>query len=374
MTRRPLCRVLPSVLGIALATTGLQVLALATPAAACACGATAPVAADPDGSVAIGEELAIISTDGSTEQIDMRLAMDTLADDAGLVVPTPAPATVSMGDLNLFAAIETQTTPKVVTTWDWWGPNPFAEDADGVGAVSGASGAAAPTVLGDVQLGPLHATTLAASDAQGLASWLDANGYRLSPQVEDLLGTYVQRDWYFVALQMTNDDTLDGELDPIRFRFDRPADGLTYPLALSQAATNRQRVDLYVFDDHKVDVDFVGYGPVDRYAGGTPLWAGPVDRPDLVSLGTYLTTYSLDFPAPASQVHGDLAFARAKNDTEVGTVVYRTQVLRFAGLPLGWFLVLVSLVVVVVTTAAVVTVAQQRRAARLPGVRQVPPW
>ncbi|MCL2092138.1 MAG: DUF2330 domain-containing protein [Micrococcales bacterium] len=371
MTLPPLRRVLPSVLGVVLATTGLQALTLAVPAAACACGAAAPVVDDPDGAVSIGTEHAIVSADGGTEQIDMRLALDTLANDAGLVFPTPAPATVSLGDLDLFTAIKTQTEPRVV----------FVADSTGGGPRSGAQdGAAPPVVLDEVQLGPLHATTLAASDAQGLADWLDVNGYGLAPQVLDLLESYVQRDWYFVALQMTAEGSLDGELDPIRFRFDRPADGLVYPLALSQAAAVPQQVNLYVFDDHRADVAFVDRGPVDRSLGGTPLWAGPVDHPDLVGLGAYLTTYSLDFYDPATQVLGDLAFPRAANDDEVIPVVYRTRAQQPAdlsqteegtpgsssGTPLGWILLYVGLVTAVVTTVAVV-VLRQRRALRSSG-------
>jgi len=70
----------------------------------------------------------------------------------------------------------------------------------------------------------------------------------------------------------------------------------------------------------------------------------------------------LNFPDPSTQVHGDLVFPETGVDTEVGTVVYRTQVLTFLGIPLGWFLVMLT--ATAVTTAVVAIVRRRTRLAR----------
>src|SRR5690606_29712874 len=112
-----------------------------------------------------------------------------------------------------------------VEVYDWW-------SVPGDGGAS--AGSAPPEVLERVQLGPVEAVTLAASDASGLADWLDGNGFALSPEVAALLDGYVERGWFFVALRLTGDAPLDGGLDPLRFRFE--SDSLVYPLELSRAA------------------------------------------------------------------------------------------------------------------------------------------
>ena len=169
-------------LGLAVATALLVGLQVASPALACACGAPAPL---PGTEVDVNRETAIVRWDGDSEEIVMQLDMISDAGETGLVVPTPKPATVSAGDAQTFDDIVAEIQPRVQTKYDWWGPNPF--EGSGAGGPDGS----APQVLDRVQLGPIEATTLAASDSQGLTEWLDENGYALSPAVSAELEPYV---------------------------------------------------------------------------------------------------------------------------------------------------------------------------------------
>jgi len=323
--------------------SAVLVLAPLTPAAACACGGAAPSAGS---EVEVGEEHAIVSWLDGVEQIDMLLGVLTTDTETGLVFPTPSPATVTLGDREDFEAIDRVTTPTRVNEYDWWSP--------GGGAGAGADGGA-PDVLATVQLGPIEAVTLAASDASGLQTWLDENGFALSPAVNDLLEVYVARGWYFVALRLTGDAPLDGELDPLRFSFE--SDTLIYPLALSRAATSPQTVRLYVFDEHRQAVTFVGGG---EPAGAFTSWAAPVVGTEVDGFGDYLTVFELYFDEPGTEILGDLEFSPSLSDETTGTEYTVTVTLAIGPIPLGWVIILFGVLGVVGALLVVTSVGAKR--------------
>jgi hypothetical protein len=329
------------IVALALAT-GFAVVPVA-PAAACACGGVAP---SPGSEVAVGEEHAIVSWQDGVEQIDLLLAVLSSDSDAGLVFPTPSPATVSLGDREDFAAIDRVTAPERVEEYDWW-------SFRGVG--DGAPAGSAPEVLDVVQLGPIEATTLAASDTAGLQTWLADNEYALSPAVTDLLGGYVDRGWFFVALKLTGDAPLDGGLDPLRFTF--ATDELVYPLELSRAATSPQTVRLFVFADHRQRVAFVGAGePASTFTS----WAAPVVGTEVAGFGDYLTVLELYFSEPETQILGDLTFADTLSDETTGTQYTVVVPVGLFGIPLGWLLTGFAVVGAVVALLVVTAVGAKR--------------
>jgi hypothetical protein len=313
--------------GIAVAALALGLtLAPVAPAGACACGGVAP---SPGSEVAVGEERAIISWQGGIEQIDLLLGVVSTEAETGLIFPTPSPATVSLGDRADFDAIDRVTTPERIEEYDWWS---FRSPGDG------ASAGAAPTVLDVVQLGPIEAVTLAASDSAGLETWLTDNDFALSPEVTALLDGYIERGWFFVALRLTGDAPLEGGLDPLRFRFE--TDELVYPLELSRAATSPQTVRLFVFGDHRQRVSFVGAGTP---SASFTSWAAPVSDTEVAAFGAFLTVFELYFADPSSQILGDLEFADSLSDDVTGTE-YRVSVpVEFVGIPLGWIIVALAL-------------------------------
>lgn len=299
---------------------GLQV---ASPASACACGAPAP---RPGQDVIVDKEHAILSWDGSKERIELLLDMLTDAQDVGLIFPTPSPATVTAGDRQTFIDIEAAIQPRQVIKDEWW----QVDQGDGAG------GGAPPDILDQVQLGPVEATTLAASDATGLTEWLDANGYAIRDEIAVLLEEYVEKGWYFVALKLTSTVPLDGGLDPIRFTFD--SDELVYPMALSKAATDVQLARLYVFQDHRARVASLD-DPVAPLPYGAAVWAGPT--PDgLGDLGGYLTVLDLTFESPPSQVPGDLVIVDNGDDEPLQPVYEVTRPLTLMGIPFGVIVIL----------------------------------
>lgn len=325
-------------LALALALAAGFAVVPVMPAAACACGGFAPA---PGSDVEVGEEHAIVSWQDGVEQIDLLLAVLSTDSEAGLVFPTPSPATVSLGDREDFEAIARVTTPERVEEYDWW-------TFHGMG--DGATAGAPPEVLDVVQLGPIEATTLAASDTAGLQTWLADNDYALSPEVTDLLGGYVDRGWYFVALKLTGEAPLEGGLDPLRFTFE--SDELVYPLEMSRAATTPQTVRLFVFADHRQSVAFLDAGEL---ASADTSWAAPVAGTEVEGFGAYLTVLELYFSEPGSEILGDLAFADTPTDETTGTSYIDVVPVGLFGIPLGWlltgFAVIGALVAVLVVAA-----------------------
>lgn len=324
---------------------------VASPAAACACGAPAP----PIGSdVNVGAEHAMIRWDGDLEEIVLQLDLTSDAGSTGLIFPTPSPATVTAGDPELFESLRDAMQPEIITEYDWWG----------LGGLLGSDGApgdagAGPEVLARVQLGPIEATTLAASDSQGLTDWLTTNGYGLSDAVTAELPQYIDDGWSFVALKLTGDEPLDGALDPVTFTFE--TDSLVYPMRMSHAAEFSQSVRLWVLGDHRAVVT----GGID--VDSSVAWAGPVDDPDLADLGAYMTVVDLFWFDPLT-ITEDLAIADAPNDDTDIPVQYRTEWVSVAGIPAGPLIVLGGIVVFVVGLVVLVRVVARRpvRAAARP--------
>lgn len=317
-------------------------LGTAAPAAACACGGLAP---SPGGEVRVGEEHAIVSYRDGVEQIDLVLGVLSEASETGLVFPTPSPAQVSLGDPADFEALDRVTTPERVEEYDWW-----SSPGDG------SAGGAPPTVLDSVQLGPIEAVTLAASDTDGLTTWLADRDFALSPAIESALDGYIERGWYFVALRLTGDVPLEGGLDPLRFRFE--TDELVYPLAMSRAAIEPQTVRLYLFGDARQRVTFAdGAGDPD---GAFVRWAAPVTGTEVESFGDYLTVVEMFFGDPRSQILGDLEIVEDPDRSTVGTQVHVTVPVQVGGIPLGWLLVAVGLLAAVMVAIGIAAVRGRR--------------
>ena len=172
----------PAVLGLVLRAAVVLALAgsavFAGPSAmACGCGG---VVAEPGTQTSVDREVALLTHNGSTESITMQLSMDSTAEDLGLLVPTPTPATVTLGERTTFDDLSTAVRPRAVQEFHLFGPP--ALFAGGNESSSGASSAAAGTgvtALSTVDLGPLQATTLRADDPAALRAWLAEHDYQI---------------------------------------------------------------------------------------------------------------------------------------------------------------------------------------------------
>jgi hypothetical protein len=352
---------MPRTCGLGLVAVVLATLAnvvVAAPGYACACGAVVPPVG---GQAAMNHEVALLHWDGSSETIVMQLALNADTNNVALIVPTPTPATVTEGDKATFAELDKLTAPRVEQRRHWV----LGEPGSSAPAPLEAAAPRGPTVVNQVHLGPLEATTLAGGDLSGLQKWLDDNGYAIRPAVSDALGPYVRDGWSFVAMRLTSTDPIVGGLNPVRMTF--PSTQLVYPMRLSVAAPGPQQVTIFTLSDHRqqrTDADAAaaaGQSVQVQFAGNISAEArDPLLRELTSSHGGYLTKLAVNIPTPA-QISSDFTFGNAANDDAYRQVIY---VDRNAVIPIEMIVFAGFLFVVIAVAVPVVIFAVRRRRQR----------
>ena len=315
----------------------------ATPANACGCGAFAPA---PDTAIAVATESAVISHVDGIESIVLSVGVDSEAMQTGLVIPSPSPATITAGSSTLIAEVESAIEPTTVYVDDWWGTD------------AGIGEASEPVVLDRVTVGGLEAVTLAAADSNGLGTWLQQNGFQIPIESSSLITQYVAKGWYFTAVKLSNEQKLDGLLDPIQISF--ASESIVYPMGMSRAAATGQSIRLYVVSDSRMRP--VQEGTVDGRlnAAQRTVWAGPVSGGELGALGGYLTAIDLRYDTPALQITGDIALVPAQSNDAVDPTVVAIRPIELLGIPLGTLLAVWGGIGVLILLGAVVARSRLR--------------
>ncbi|MCV7218542.1 DUF2330 domain-containing protein [Mycobacterium crocinum] len=338
------------IVAAAVLAAGMLVGGSGATAGACACGGIV----SPDLDARVTGEQSLVALDGNAETVVMRLDLHSVADNAGLIVPTPTPATASQGEPGLFRELERLTAPRI--EHGGTGHSGLEE----TGAVPGGR----PTVVAQVQLGPLEATTLTGGDLTGVRQWLDSNGYTMRPEVTAALDPYLKQGWSFVAMRLVGGAPLSGQLDPVRLDFS--SDQLVYPMRMSAVAKDTQRVTIYTLGQHRMqrtDADASRQDVTVDYAGS--IEGRTTDRAltELSAKNPYLTKISTTITEPSS-IATDFIFSPAPNDDPYQRVIGRDD----GDADVGAFLVaLGASVIVVVLAAAVGTIwfVRYRRSARV---------
>jgi hypothetical protein len=295
-------------------------ITVAAPAYACACGGLVD---QPGRDTRVTSETALVVWDGETETIVLRLSTRTDAVNAGLLVPTPSPATADLGDEQVFTDLADVTAPRTESRWHLFGP-PLLGGGGGDDTSAGGPGGGVQ-VLASVDLGPLRATTIAAANTPALQSWLTSHDYDASPALLASVAPYVQEGWTFVAVQLTAaGESLDGDLPPISMRF--TSHEAVYPMRMSSAADESQQPLVYVLAEHRMlRTDPVASGatrPDIAFAGSVS--SADVRAPDLkewLATTPYLTKSSQWLPEP-SEVVSDFTFEPAADDSSFHQVLY----------------------------------------------------
>lgn len=318
MTVGPWLRRTAQIVLAALAAT-IALVVVTPPARACACGGAAP---PPGRSVRITQETALVSQAAGRETIVMSLSARADTARAGLLVPTPAPAKPALADRRVFNDLEEQTAPREKVRHHVFGP-PVIFDNQLPPASGDGGDRSAPSgvqVLGRVDLGPLEAVSLTATDAGDLHSWLDKHGFAMSAQFEALVTPYLEKGWAFTAMNLTAEGkSLTGDLPPVSLTFD--SDRLTYPMRMSSGAKDTQHVTTYVLADHRVRrTDPTARQGNLRTAYADRIRSSLVTSADLKKLSAgqpWLTEFTQTFDRPREQVRSDFTFARAVHDEPV---------------------------------------------------------
>jgi hypothetical protein len=354
---------MPRTCGLGLVAVVLATLAnvaTAAPGYACACGAVVPPVG---GQAAMNHEVALLHWNGSSETVVMQLALNADTNNVALVVPTPAPATVTEGDKATFTELDTLTAPKVQQRRHWV----LGQLGANAPAPLEAAAPRGPTVINQVHLGPLEATTLAGGDLAGLRKWLDDNGYAIRPAVSDALGPYLREGWSFVAIRLTSADPIVGGLKPVRMTF--PSTQLVYPMRLSVAASGPQQVTIFTLSDHRqqrTDADAAAGQSVQvAFAGNVSAEVhDPLLRELAADHGGYLTKLQVNIPEP-EKISSDFVFGNAASDESYRQVIYVNHD-TVIPIELVGFAVFLLIVIAVGVPVVIFAIRRRRRRASTP--------
>ena len=317
------------VLAVGFVTLALLATSAVGPANACGCGG---VVGPPDTTVTASSERAIVSWDGEKETIELTFDIDSTTPTAGLIVPTPAPAVITSGDLRTFDVIESVIQPTVVVQKDWWGIDYFIDEEK----------PAAVDSLERVPLSPITTTTIAASDSIALQAWLTLNGYGVTDAMASAIKTYADYGWAFTLISLNSEDVINGHIDPIRLTF--ATNRLVYPMRLARSEDTPQNVRVFVFDDHRNDVTQAAAPTLNIDAEIETLYAGEVQDSRLTALGAYLTAFDIRYADPKNQVTSDIGFFESISDDSVVPTVVDYRPVTLLGLPVGTLVVVWAIV------------------------------
>lgn len=351
-------------------------LGAAAPAGACACGAFV----DPEGErsdASVTEETAILSLRDGVQTIVLGLELDAVRTGSALILPTPAVPEVSAASAGTLREMAVATAPREEVELELFGPPPWSRDGAGA-APTGAPGETV-TVHTESRVGDFDVAVIE-GDAQAVRDWLDANGYALPEPVGALLEPYAEDGWVFSAVRYAADAELAGDVDPLRFDF--PAEELVYPVRLSQAATAEQSLHLFVLAPEPVartDAGTAGQEVTSPWIAD-PEGAGWTWTDDTLRELTGADASGPDGAGEAAErprvvtefeIRGtpetfttDLTFAEDPGIEHVVPTTTRVEVVRFAGIGVGYWLVGLASALGVVTVIALLTSAGWLRARR----------
>jgi len=109
-------------------------------------------------------------------------------------------------------------------------------------------------VYGTVTLDHYEVNILGAADATALLGWLKENGYQVNPEAQDVLNTYIDKNWAFVAVKLNPIERRHYEnefLPPLTIQFQY--DQLIFPFHISSVSTNETaKITLYVISESTV--------------------------------------------------------------------------------------------------------------------------
>jgi hypothetical protein len=237
---------------IALLAT-LALLAAASPALADGC-AFSPVQV---GSVARDNEQTsvtsprqecLMATDGKTVRMVLRTHFETASDELAWVVPVPAkPRDIKKADPELFATLDQATAPTFYTVES--SKSPFGCGCASMGMQNESLGKwqHAVTVHEQGTAGIYEFVVLSSTGGDELTTWLSENGYALPIGAERVLGRYVEKGWYWLAMRLRKDLAESPKLVPHPIAYTYDSETLTFPLVISQLSAGLENeILLYV--------------------------------------------------------------------------------------------------------------------------------
>lgn len=197
------------------------------------------------------QEAIIIHNDGM-EDLILKVTYQGKAKDFAWLIPFPSIPEISRANAELFAELFAYVERSIAREEGWsykWGKS----DEETAEAPRGVEIVARKTV------GSYETTTVRETTEGALNGWLKTNGYLELQGAEQELEHYRGLGWIFVAAKvrdaLAEQEAVD--LHPLRFQFKtREEDGMVYPMKLSVFQRSPFDVNLYVFTDSHINIDY----------------------------------------------------------------------------------------------------------------------
>lgn len=232
--------------------TLLCALLAPTPSAACGLPLNAHIPA----------EQALITFANGQERIITSVVLEEAEQNAAVLFPVPAQATVEViENKTLFDHLAAATQPEIRTEEQLVWRMPRSDTA------GGAPGA---TLLSRETIGEYDVAQLSGSSAADVQSWLDTNNFTIPAKANDVLQSYLDDGWLFVAVKLASNPS-DGNLAPLSLTFASPR--LVYPMRLGALSPQPLHIELYVVADQRVtmgDLETIFAGSASDVAAQAP--------------------------------------------------------------------------------------------------------
>jgi hypothetical protein len=200
-------------------------------------------------------------TGNCTEHLILSVSWEGDAEDFAWLVPVPNKPEITVTDPDLFWELSEFTAIET----------PHGGGFGCYGATEGEGEQGGVDVIEEQVVGPYATAILSATNATALADWLNANGYALTAEGEEIASEYIEKEWYFVATKInaveegTTEALAEGAIEPIVLSF--ASNQTVYPLRISSLSTRDTappEILLYVIADHVMVPEqyplYIGYG------------------------------------------------------------------------------------------------------------------
>lgn len=194
-------------------------------------------------SVREAEQKAVIfyEDETKTETLILSILFEGDAEDFAWVVPTPTQPEVDKASRNLFESLEELTAP----SYDYYSA-PL-----GLGYMGATENDSQKVeVVERKKVDYYDVATLSADDSSALSNWLNDNGYTYPKKYEYVLNSYIENDWYFVAVKIdtsaldsdASSQLKEGQATPLKLTF--TTDNIVYPLKISSVINEEDSLEI----------------------------------------------------------------------------------------------------------------------------------
>ena len=208
----------------------------------------------------IGRDQQIVEVDGDQrvfiyhrngmEDLVLQASIKGNGADFGMILPLPAVPDIRKVERGFFDDLFDMTRTRQVA---WEGR---AKEAGGAGRMMADNAALerVEVVKKDV-VGPFETVVLKAKKLDALNDWLTENGYKTSEENKALLQSYLDKEWFFVAVKVTIEgqkQQFDGRAQPMGFRF--PTKTIVLPTKMASIVKDGMTFTIYVVTNSRVSL------------------------------------------------------------------------------------------------------------------------